>query len=77
MYAILKVPMETIQKGCTAVSTKNSVVMPANINSSNQVVISGHKEACENFVSWLKENYQENESRPNLFCKYFKPYKKF
>ncbi|MAW07752.1 MAG: [acyl-carrier-protein] S-malonyltransferase [Halobacteriovoraceae bacterium] len=60
MYAILKVPMETIEKGCTAVSTKNSVVMPANINSSNQVVVSGHKEACENFVSWLKENYQES-----------------
>ena len=60
MYAILKVPMETIEKGCTAVSTNDSVVMPANINSSNQVVVSGHKEACENFVSWLKENYQES-----------------
>jgi [acyl-carrier-protein] S-malonyltransferase len=57
MYAILKVPATVIEEACDAVSTDESQVMPANYNSTQQIVISGHKEACSLAVQWLKDNY--------------------
>lgn len=46
MYAILNLDLEVIQSICNEVSTKlNQVVAPANINSSNQVVIAGTQDA--------------------------------
>ena len=58
MLAILKVPEETIEKACKEVSTNESIVMPANINSPGQIVVSGHSDACDRLQSWFKENYE-------------------
>ncbi|MBL7665162.1 MAG: ACP S-malonyltransferase, partial [Bacteriovoracaceae bacterium] len=40
-------------------SDDNSQVMVANYNEPSQIVISGHREACEKAVKWLNENYKE------------------
>jgi len=58
MYAILKVPEEIVKKACLESSNKDSVVSPANFNEPNQIVISGHKEACEKAVTYLNDNYE-------------------
>lgn len=58
MYAIMRVPGELIAKACEAVSTPRDVVMPANFNEPNQTVISGTKNACENAVKWLEDNFE-------------------
>lgn len=58
MYAILRVPGDIIAKACQQVSTSESVVMPANFNEPSQTVISGHTEACQKAVDWLKTNYE-------------------
>ena len=58
MMAILKVDLETIQRGCVEVSENGSEVMPANINSPGQVVISGYKEATDKFCAWLESNFE-------------------
>jgi len=58
MYAVLRVPAEFIEKACIAASTDNESVMPANYNDPTQIVISGHANACERAVTWLKENYE-------------------
>ena len=57
MYAILRVPIEYIEKACEASSNDSEKVMPANYNEPTQTVISGHAPACEKAVEWLKENY--------------------
>lgn len=57
MYAILRVPSEKIDEACAAVSTETEKVMCANYNEPTQTVISGHANACEKAVQWLKENY--------------------
>lgn len=57
MYAILKVPAEIVDSACDVVSSANDNVMIANYNEPNQTVISGHKDACERAVTWLKANY--------------------
>lgn len=59
MYALLKVPEEMVKKACEVSSQADSEVMPANFNEPNQIVISGHKEACERAVAWLKENHND------------------
>lgn len=56
MYAILKCPQEKILEACEQASTEDEKVQPANFNEPNQIVISGHKEACERAVTWLGEN---------------------
>lgn len=58
MYAILRVPKEEVQKACEAVSNDDEKVMPANFNDPGQTVISGHADACDKAVAWLKENYE-------------------
>lgn len=58
MYAILRVPIEYIEKACLVSSNESEKVMPANYNDPTQVVISGHLSACERAVNWLKENYE-------------------
>ena len=57
MIAILKVPEETIRRACDESSTEESKVMPANYNTSSQIVISGHTGACQRAVQWLKKNH--------------------
>ncbi len=58
MYAVLRVPGEIIEKACEASSNEEEKVMPANFNEPGQTVISGHAEACDRAVTWLKENYE-------------------
>jgi len=60
MLAVLKVPLEIIEKACKSVSNEGSLVMPANINSSGQIVVSGHSDACERLQSWFNENHQSS-----------------
>lgn len=58
MHAVMKVPQATIEKACEAVSTDEFQVKPANFNEPNQIVISGHREACEKAIAWLEENHE-------------------
>jgi len=59
MIAVMKVPMDLIEKVCVECSTNGNEVMPANFNEPGQTVISGHAEACDRAVKWFEENYQE------------------
>ncbi|WP_372652910.1 ACP S-malonyltransferase [Halobacteriovorax sp.] len=59
MFAIMKVPQETIVDACKAVSQEGSEVMPANFNEPSQIVISGEAEACDRAVQWLADNWTE------------------
>ncbi|MBI5233792.1 MAG: ACP S-malonyltransferase [Deltaproteobacteria bacterium] len=47
MCAVIGLGLDTIKEVCIESSAKGSVVVPANINSPEQVVISGHREAVE------------------------------
>jgi len=47
MAAIIGLPLETIQKLCDETTSENQIVQPANLNSPEQIVIAGHKEAVE------------------------------
>lgn len=58
MYALMKVPAETIEKACEAVSDGEGKVMPANFNEPNQIVISGEAKACDRAVQWIEENQE-------------------
>tara|TARA_B100001113_G_scaffold318293_1_gene286230 strand:+ start:342 stop:1265 length:924 start_codon:yes stop_codon:yes gene_type:complete len=62
MYAILNVDINLINDICLKISNEtNSIVAPANINSPNQVVISGNAEAVNLVISNLKEqNHKKN-----------------
>lgn len=66
MFAILRVPGEIVDKACKAVSNEESQVMCANFNDPTQVVISGHSDACEKAVAWLKENYEGKQMAKEL-----------
>lgn len=66
MFAILRVPGETVAKACAEVSNEDSQVMCANFNDPTQVVISGHADACERAVTWLKENYEGKQMAKEL-----------
>ncbi len=57
MIALLKMPQEIIEKACKEASKPGSLVMPANFNEPNQIVISGCAEAAERAIKWLEENY--------------------
>jgi [acyl-carrier-protein] S-malonyltransferase len=66
MYAILRVPGETVAKACEEVSTAEEKVMCANYNDPTQVVISGHAPACKKAVEWLAENYEGRQMAKEL-----------
>ena len=56
MYAILNTDFELVEKCCLmATSELDKISAPANINSNNQVVISGDIDAVELSVKYLKE----------------------
>ncbi len=59
MYALLKVPEEIVIKACRECSCDGNEVMPANFNEPNQIVISGHKDATEKAIAWIKNNYPQ------------------
>jgi len=54
MAAILGLPPDAVRAACLAVKGEQ-VVAPANYNSSNQIVISGHREAVERAVDEARE----------------------
>lgn len=66
MYAILRVPGEIVEKACNEVSTETEKVMCANFNDPTQVVISGHADAADKAVAWLKENYEGKQMAKEL-----------
>ncbi len=47
MAAIIGLPVDKIQEICDRVGTVDSIVQPANLNSPEQTVVAGHKEAVE------------------------------
>lgn len=56
MAAIIGLPDDTIEKVCAEISKEGNVVVPANYNSSGQVVISGNVEAIQEACAKLKED---------------------
>lgn len=54
MAAILGLAVEAVQQACDE-AAQDQVVQPANINSPEQVVISGHKEAVERAAALVKK----------------------
>jgi [acyl-carrier-protein] S-malonyltransferase len=60
MLAILKVDIDDVKKACNLISIDDSIVMPANINSPGQIVVSGHASACERLQKWFAENYNSS-----------------
>ena len=55
MIAILNVPEEIVRQACQKSSSEDNKVVPANYNTSSQVVISGHTPACQQAVQWLEK----------------------
>jgi [acyl-carrier-protein] S-malonyltransferase len=55
MYAILKQPESLIRQCCEEVSGFNNIVSPANFNEPNQIVISGHQNACEEVIKLMEK----------------------
>lgn len=59
MLALLKVPETIVIEGCRQASTSESKVMPANFNEPQQIVVSGHADACDRLKLWLEKNCTE------------------
>ncbi len=55
MTAIIGLTPEVVSELCEDASTDEEVVVPANINSPEQIVISGHREAVERVETAAKE----------------------
>lgn len=55
MAAIIGLAGDVVERICINVSSENSIVVPANFNSPEQTVISGHKEAVEKASVEAKE----------------------
>ncbi|MBT4791743.1 MAG: ACP S-malonyltransferase [Halobacteriovoraceae bacterium] len=66
MFAILRVPADIVIKACESVSTTDEKVMCANFNDPTQIVISGHANAADKAVLWLKENYAGKQMAKEL-----------
>ena len=66
MYAVLRVPGDIVAKACEEVSTETEKVMCANFNDPTQVVISGHANAADKAIEWLKENYEGKQMAKEL-----------
>ena len=58
MYAIIKVAEKLVAQACSEASNLNELVAPANFNDPEQIVISGHRTACERAVAWLQKNVE-------------------
>lgn len=58
MYAIVKVGEKLVAQACNEASTNDELVAPANFNDPDQIVISGHRAACERAVAWLQKNVE-------------------
>ena len=56
MAAIIGLSSEDILEICTSTSTETNVVVPANYNSPNQIVISGNNSAVQNAMQEARNN---------------------
>jgi [acyl-carrier-protein] S-malonyltransferase len=57
MIAVMRAPAELVISTCIEVSQQmEEVVMPANFNEPGQIVISGHKNACEEVAKRLSNH---------------------
>jgi len=56
MAAIIGMSFEDIQNICTTTSEENCIVVPANHNSPNQIVISGNKPAVEEAMNQARSS---------------------
>ena len=67
MYAILNVDFSLINETCLKISNEtNSIVSPANINSPNQVVISGNSEAVNLVITDLNKHGHKKNIKLNV-----------
>ncbi len=55
MCAVIGLGIDVVAGVCTAVSNERMIVVPANINSPEQIVISGHARAVDRAARVLKE----------------------
>ena len=55
MAAVIGLGKDQIESICNEISSESNVVSPANYNSPQQIVISGHKDAVEKVSALLKE----------------------
>ncbi len=55
MAAIIGIPVDRIRELCENATQKDQLVQPANLNSPEQTVIAGHKEAVEKVCDAAKE----------------------
>ncbi len=78
MYAVMRAEADLIVESCREASSENSKVAPANFNEPSQIVISGHKEACERAVELIQAKNERcrtvelNVSAP-FHCELMKP----
>lgn len=56
MAAIIGLPAEKVRELCDGISTTENHVQPANLNSAEQTVVAGHKEAVERLSREAKES---------------------
>ncbi|BAI79663.1 [acyl-carrier-protein] S-malonyltransferase [Deferribacter desulfuricans SSM1] len=55
MAAVIGANVEDVERLCISISKEGFLVEPANYNSSNQIVVAGHSDAVEEFMSRAKE----------------------
>jgi len=63
MHAIMRVPKEIIEEICVSVSNERAQVVPANFNTPGQIVISGHVQACDEFLKKLESDFTDTPYR--------------
>ncbi len=54
MAAIIGLPMDRVQELCDQITSPKNIVQPANLNSPEQIVIAGHKDAVEKLCQAAK-----------------------
>ncbi|MGA1847497.1 ACP S-malonyltransferase [Deferribacter abyssi] len=55
MAAVIGASSDKVESLCSKISKENHIVEPANYNSPNQLVVAGHREAIDEFISKAKE----------------------
>lgn len=57
MWAVLKLPLDVIEKGLTAIRIIGHELSIANYNTDQQHVLAGKKSAIAPFQAWVKEHF--------------------
>ena len=55
MAAIIGLPVDKVREICDRIGTEDNIVQPANLNSPEQTVVAGHREAVERVSASAKE----------------------